>query len=80
MIHIQSNIYEILEIGKSLPSLVSLENVTFAIEPSFIDVPRFKMVDYSLTKPLWKIRLNSQANDYKETLVGRQFNVCLNLC
>mgnify|MGYP004709237509 CR=1 FL=1 len=51
VVYFQGNIYETLEIGKSLPFLTSLEHVTFTIKSPFNDPPRPKMVDYSLTKP-----------------------------
>ena len=50
VMHIQNNIYESLEIGKPLLSLLSLEHVAFVIEPPFVDPPHTLRVDYSLTK------------------------------
>ena len=47
---IQGNIYDSLEIGKPLPSLLSLEHVAFAIKPPYNDPPQPLMVDYSLKK------------------------------
>ena len=46
VLHIQDNIYETLEIGKFLPSLISLDYVAFAIKPPFIDSFCHLMVDY----------------------------------
>ena len=51
MTHIQDNIYDSLEIGKSSPSLLSFEYMGFTIKSPFNNLPRPKMIDYSLTKP-----------------------------
>ena len=51
VIHIQGDLYESLETGKSLPPLISFDYVIFAIESPFVDPPRPLMVNCSLTKP-----------------------------
>ena len=48
--NIQDNIYESLELSKTLPSLLSFDYVIFAIKPPFNNPSRPLMVDYSLTK------------------------------
>ena len=50
MVLLQGNIYETLEIGKALLSLVSFDYVIFSIKAPFMDPSRPKIVDYSLTK------------------------------
>ena len=47
---LQNNIYKILKIGRPLPPIISFDYLAFAINLPFIDPPRPKIVDYSLTK------------------------------
>ena len=47
----QSDTYKIFRTGKLLPTLLSFGYVVHSLEPPFVDPPRPKLVDYSLTKP-----------------------------